>query len=81
MLERINNKIDDNIPNSQAAYRGGRSTTKQMFTIKLMAEKAITSSNYTVMLLMMDMSKACDSIHRAFISEDLKVYCFPRIYI
>ena len=41
MLERTNDKIDDNIPNNQAAYRGERSTTEQMFTIKLMAEKAI----------------------------------------
>ena len=76
-MERINDKIDDNIPNSQAAYRGGRSTTGQVFTIKLMAEKAITSSNYTVMLLMMDMSKAFDSIHRALILEDLRSILLP----
>ena len=77
MLERINEKIDGSIPNSQAAYRGGRSTTEQVFTIKLMAEKAITSSNYSAMLLMMDMSKAFDSIHRAIILEDLQTILLP----
>ena len=41
MLERTNDKIDDNIPNNQAAYRGERSTKEQVFTIKLMVEKAI----------------------------------------
>ena len=76
MLERINDKIDDNIPNSQAAYRGGRSATELVFTIKLMAEK-ITSSNYTVMLLMMDMCKAFDFIYRAFILEDLRSILLP----
>ena len=42
-----------------------------------MAEKAITLSNYTVMLLMMDMSKASDSIHRALILEDLRSILLP----
>ena len=58
LIGRIGDKIDAHIPNSQAAYRGGRSTTEQVFTIRIMAEKAITSSNYSAMLLMMDMSKA-----------------------
>ena len=70
MFERINDKIDDNITNSQAAYRGERSTTEQVFTIKLMAEKAITSSNYIAMLFMMDMTKTFGFIDRAFILED-----------
>ena len=42
-----------------------------------MAEKTITSLNYTIMLLMMDMSEAFDSIHRAFILEDLRSILLP----
>ena len=51
--------------------------TEQVFTIKLMAEKTITSLNYTIMLLMMGMSIAFDSIHRAFILEDLRSILLP----
>ena len=77
MLERINDKIDDNIPNIQAAYRGGQNTIELVFTMKIMMEKAITSSNYSAKLLMMEMSKAFDSIHRAFILEDLRSILLP----
>lgn len=42
-----------------------------------MAEKAITSSNYSATLLMMDMSKAFDFIHRAIILKDLQQILLP----
>lgn len=64
LINRIGAKIEAHIPNSQAAYRGGRSTTEQVFAIKIMAEKAVTTQNYNPFLLMMDMSKAFESIHR-----------------
>lgn len=56
---------------TQAAYRGGRNTTEQVFALKIMAEKTITSSNFSAKLLMMDMSKAFNSIHRSVMMEDL----------
>src|SRR5579872_100104 len=39
LLSRISNKIDQEIPNTQTAYRAGRSTTENVLTFKLLAEK------------------------------------------
>ena len=64
MLERTSEKIRRKIPLSQAAYDSGRSTTEHVFTFKLLAEKAITSADYEVTLLMLDMSKAFDTVRR-----------------
>ena len=46
MINRIYDKLDSEIPATQAAYRPGRSTTENVFTMKILAEKALTSSNY-----------------------------------
>ena len=72
LLRRISNKINDEIPITQAAYRSGRSTTEQVFTMKILAEKAITSTDYSAQILLMDMSKAFDTVHRHHILEDLR---------
>ena len=72
MIKRIGHKINESIPVSQAAYRAGRSTTEQIFTIKLLAEKAIASTDYTTKILLMDMSKAFDTIRRDRVIEDLR---------
>ena len=50
------------IPISQAAYQSGQSTTEQVFAVKLLAEKAITSENYNIFLLMLDMSNPGDAL-------------------
>ena len=44
------------IPLSQAAYEKSRSSTEQLFTIKILAEKSITYENYEIFLLLLDMS-------------------------
>ena len=49
---------------SQAAYQSSRSTTEQIFAIKTLAEKAITSENYDIFLLQLDTSKALDTVNR-----------------
>ena len=72
MLRRINDKIDGHIPITQAAYRFGRSTTEHVFAVKTMAEKAITSKSYEIILLLLDMSKAFDTVKRNTLFEDLK---------
>ena len=77
LIRRIGQKIDDNIPLSQAAYRAGRGTTEQLLTIKLLAEKAITTPNYHTHLLMMDMSKAFDRVERSKVIEDLEAILEP----
>jgi sorting nexin-29 len=72
MIRRTADKINSKIPISQAAYRSGRSTTEHVFTIKTLAEKAITSSNYEIMIVLLDMSKAFDTIKRDVLIEDLR---------
>ena len=72
MIERIGDKLQQHIPHSQAAYQKGRSTTEHVFTYKLLAEKAISSANYTVHVLLMDISKAFDTINRETLMNDLK---------
>ena len=59
MIKRISGEILTRIPVTQAAYQTRRSTT-----VKLLTEIAITHSNYTVHLLMLDMSKALDTVNQ-----------------
>ena len=73
MVKRIGKKIFKIIPKSQAAYQNGRSTTEQVFVFKSMAEKAISSTNYKTHILMMDMSKAFDTVKRNILISDLKM--------
>ena len=49
---------------SQAAYRKGRSTTERVFVMKTLCEKAITSCDYSTHILLLDMTKAFDTINR-----------------
>eukprot|EP00795_Rhopilema_esculentum_P017828 gene17828-9525_t len=72
MLERINPRIQENIPISQAAYRQGRSTTEQVQAFKLLAEKAITTEDTEYTITLIDMSKAFDTVNRKTLIEDLK---------
>lgn len=73
VIRRISDRVHEHIvPNTQAAYTAGRSTTELVFSFKLLCEKAITSSNYDLHILMLDMSKAFDTIQRGIIFEDLK---------
>ena len=65
MKKCIADKLNAEIPPSQAAYRAGRSTTEHVFAAKVLVEKAITSANYPIHLLMLDMSKGFDTINRS----------------
>ena len=78
VIRRINKRVREHIiPQSHAAYSEGRSTTELVFAFKLLAEKAITSENYEINLLMLDMSKAFDTIQRGTLFEDLKEILEP----
>ena len=46
-------------------------------TIKLLAEKAVTSTDYSAHVLLMDMSKAFDTIHRDKVIEDRRQILKP----
>ena len=72
MLRRIFEKLDAEIPISQCAYRPGRSTTENMFTFKILAEKAMTATNYDINLILFDMSKAFDNVRRDILLDDLR---------
>ena len=66
------NRLKQHIPPNQAAYQPGRGTTEQLFTIKLLTEKAIISEYYSIHLLLLDMSKAIDTINRRTLFEELE---------
>ena len=68
-INRLDSKLRSIIPISQCAYSKGRSTAELIFTFKLLCEKAIISENYSINLLMLDMSKAFDTIERGTLIE------------
>ena len=68
---RTIDRLDSKIPPSQAAYRSGRSTTEHIFAVKILCEKVISSKDFTVHLLLLDMSKAFDSVNRVQLINDL----------
>ena len=72
IMKRINSRLDSAIPISQAAYRKNTLTTEHVFATKLIIERTISSTDETVYLLLLDMSKAFDSIQRNTLIEDLK---------
>ena len=72
IINRIWDKMKTKIPPDQAAYQRGRSTTEQVFTIKMLVEKAIVSQDYTIILLLIDMSKAFDTVERGKLLQQLE---------
>ena len=77
IIGRIWNRLKTRIPSEQAAYQGGRTTTEQVLSIKLLAEKAINSSNYKIFLSLFDMSKAYDTVNRRKLFEHLEQILNP----
>ena len=72
IINRIREKVcDKTIPISQCAYLSGRNATELVFTFKTLAEKAITSCRYQTNLLLLDLSKAFDTIEKSTLIEDL----------
>ena len=64
LIDRTWDHLKQHIPPDQAAYQPGRGTTEQVFAIKILAEKAIISQDYNIYLLLLDMSKAFDTVNR-----------------
>ena len=77
LIRRIGERLQSKIPKSQSAYQKGRSTTVQVFVFRTMAEKAIAANNYHTHLLMMDMSKAFDTVNRSTLMKDLVLILEP----
>ena len=57
---------------SQAADRKNKSRAEHVFATKLITERIILSTDKTVYLLLLDISKAIDSIQTNTLTEDLK---------
>ena len=64
MIKRTWNRLKERIPVEQSAYQAVRSTTEQILPIKLLAEKAINSSDYKVYPSLFDMLRAFDTVNR-----------------
>ena len=60
----MDQRIDKEIPTNQAAYKSGRSTTEHVFAVKMVVERVIASKNEEIHLLLLDMSKAFDTMRR-----------------
>ena len=50
LIRRCWDRLSTRVPLAQSAYQSGRSTTEQVSAIKVLAEKAITSSTYNIYL-------------------------------
>ena len=72
LITRCWDRLSKEITPDQAAYQPGRSTTEQVFTLKLLTEKAIISENYEIIILLIDMSKAFDTVNRSKLLNILK---------
>ena len=72
MLDRTWNRLKDEIPKSQAAYQRGRGTTEQVLALRMIIDKALTSQDLDIYILLLDMSKAFDTVNRRILLEDLQ---------
>ena len=72
MLRRSFNKLFKKVPPTQAAYQQGRSTIELVFSFQVLPEKAITSQDCKITLLLLGMSKAFDTVRRSELFTILK---------
>ena len=77
LLQRIWDRLASKIPKSQAAYQEGRGTAEQVLALKLLIEKAITSCEYNIFILLLDMSKAFDTVNRKTLIKELEKILKP----
>ena len=77
MLDRIWNRLSTLIPKSQAAYQGGRGTTEQVLALKMMVEKALTTNDFELYIILLDMSKAFDTVNRRILLTELEQVLNP----
>ena len=77
LLNRIWARLSSRIPKSQAAYQRGRSATEQVLALKLLIEKSITSTDYDLYILLIDMSKAFDTVNRKLLLQELEKVLQP----
>ena len=77
ILQRTWDRLANKIPKSQAAYQKGRGTTEQVMALKILIDKAITSNDYNLHILLLDMSKAFDTVNRKTLLQKLETVLEP----
>ena len=77
LLDRIWDRLATKIPKTQAAYQRGRGTTEQVLALKLLIDKALTSTDYDLYILLLDMSKAFDTVNRKTLMTELQQVLDP----
>ena len=81
-MKRIWNRLSKDIPIEQAAYQPGRGTTEHVWAVKMITEKAFISSNYKIHLILLNMSKAFDTVNRKILFDHLEETLAPdELYI
>ena len=78
MLDRLWNRLKNELPTKQSAYQPGRGTTEQVHAVKLLADKAIIPSDFTIHLLLLDISKAFDTVDRTKLFDHLEEHTRTR---
>lgn len=56
---------------TQVGYRAGRVTMDEIFALKIIPEKATRYAKFEAHILMMDMSRAIDTVNRKILLQDL----------
>ena len=77
VVSRTFDRLREVISISQAAYSPGRSTTELVFAFKVLIEKSLCSQDYPIHILMLDMSRAFDTIDRGTLLTDLSEILEP----
>ena len=71
-MDRVGSRLDHETSITQTAYRKERSTTEHIFAAKMAIERPTNARNETLHLVLLDMSKAFDSIKRKDLIEHLQ---------
>ena len=74
VLDRLRDDAEAYVPNSQSAYRAGRSTADIVFAKRILADTAVTKV-FDLHILGIDLSRAFDTVDRVKLMEVLKDMC------
>ena len=77
LLHRIWTRLASKIPKTQGAYQPGRGTAEQVLALKILIDKALTTKDYDLYILLIDMSKAFDTVDRKLLLLKLKEVLQP----
>ena len=77
VIKRTFETIRNEISITQAAYSPGRSTTELVFTFRVLIEQAVCAEDLNIHILLLDMSRAFDTIDRGILLNDLKELLEP----